>query len=61
MILATLEAEIRKIDVQGQPKQNVQETLISTNGWMQWPTPVIPVMQGSTNRKIVIQASLGKK
>jgi hypothetical protein len=29
--------------------------------WAWWYTPVIPAMQGSVNRKNIIQAGLGKK
>jgi hypothetical protein len=60
-VLATLEAKIRRIMVQNQPRQNSSRDPISTNGWAWWCTPVIPVTQGSTNRRIVVQASLGVK
>jgi hypothetical protein len=29
--------------------------------WAQWSTPVIPAREGSINKRIVVQASLGKK
>jgi hypothetical protein len=34
---------------------------ISTNEWVHWCAPVIPVMWGSTNRWTVVCTSLGKK
>jgi hypothetical protein len=35
VILATLEAEIRRSTVSGQPRQKVNENPISTNSWAQ--------------------------
>jgi hypothetical protein len=59
IILATQEAEVGKIMVQGQSGQKVHETSpISTNDWVWWYTPVIPAMWGSTNR-IPVEAKLG--
>jgi hypothetical protein len=49
-------AEIGIITVRGQPRQ---KDPLSTNGWAQWCVPVIPAMQGSKNRRITGQASLG--
>jgi hypothetical protein len=43
--LATVEAEIRRITVLGQPRQNVRKTLISINSWAWWRIPVILVTQ----------------
>jgi hypothetical protein len=45
-ILATRKAEIRRITIQGQPRQKVSKTLISNNkSWVWWQVPVIPAIQ----------------
>jgi hypothetical protein len=45
-VLATQEAEIRRIIVQDQPEQKVSDTSISTKkSLMWWHTPVIPGTQ----------------
>jgi hypothetical protein len=41
-IPATQEVEIRRIMVQGQPRQKIVETPISTNELGLWYVPVIP-------------------
>jgi hypothetical protein len=46
VILATLEAEIGRITVQGQSGQKICEIPISTsNSWVWWHVPVIPATQ----------------
>jgi hypothetical protein len=53
VILATQEAEIRRISAQSQSRQKIRETLISTNKlgiW--WDAPVIPAMQETIDKKI---------
>jgi hypothetical protein len=45
-------------------KKKIHKTLPSpnsTNGLVQWYVPVIPVLPGSTNKRIVVQASSGTK
>jgi hypothetical protein len=59
IILANCEAEIRRIVVCGQPRKKVHETSISISVWAQCCAPVLLALQGSTNRKIVVQANLG--
>jgi hypothetical protein len=54
VILATLEAEIGRMVVPGQPRQGAHKI-----PWReQWCTLVIPVRVGSINRRITVQASL---
>jgi hypothetical protein len=36
VILATQEAEIRRIMVQSQPRQIIYETLSQKKGWVEW-------------------------
>jgi hypothetical protein len=48
--LAMWEKETGRITVQGQPGQKAHETPISTNGWVWWYAPLVPDLQGSTNR-----------
>jgi hypothetical protein len=38
------------------PASAKSSALISTNGWVWWLVPVIPAMQGSTHRRIVVLA-----
>jgi hypothetical protein len=45
--LATWEAEIRRIMVQGQPRQKVSKTPSQPISWAKWHMTVIPI---STNR-----------
>jgi hypothetical protein len=45
VILATGKAGIRRISVQGQPRQEVHETPVLTNSWTWWHEPVIPATQ----------------
>jgi hypothetical protein len=52
--------EIRT-EVPGQPRKKVRETLSQPIGWAQWFIPVIPAMQGSTNRRITVETSLSIK
>jgi hypothetical protein len=42
-------------------RAKISQHPVTTNGWAQWLTPVIPATQGSTYRKIVVQDSLGIK
>jgi hypothetical protein len=51
VILATWEAEIRRLPVEGQPGTKSSRDHILTK------VCVIPATQGSTNRRFVIQAS----
>jgi Fe-S cluster biosynthesis and repair protein YggX len=48
IIIAIQEAEIGRIVVPGQPGEKILKTPISTNGWAQWSTSVIPAIAGST-------------
>jgi hypothetical protein len=60
IILATRETEIRRISGQGQPRQKVQETCISTSkklGMVEYACH--PSYVGNINRRIAVQASLG--
>jgi hypothetical protein len=50
VILANWEAEIRRIGIQGQPRQKVCEIPISTEkkkNWVKYRIPVIPATSGS--------------
>jgi hypothetical protein len=60
VILATREAEIRRIMVWGQPGQKVHKTPISINSWAWWHVPVTQATAGSLNR-MAVQGGLGKK
>jgi hypothetical protein len=53
--------EIRRIAVQSQPWGKSSQDPILTNGWAQWCVPVIPPVQGRTNRRIAVKASAGIK
>jgi hypothetical protein len=46
------ETEVERITIQGQPRQKDSETPITTNGWVQWHTPIFPATQGSINIRI---------
>jgi hypothetical protein len=61
VIVATWEAEIRRIVVQGQTGQKFYETLISISSWVPWRESVIPVMVGSVTRRMVAQREKGLK
>jgi hypothetical protein len=41
--------------------QKVHKIPTSTNGWVQWHTPVIIAMSGSRNRRLKVQAGLNIK
>jgi hypothetical protein len=61
VILATQEVEIKRIEVQGQFRQE-KFTRPHLNQWVGEVTQsVIPAMRGSTNRRILVQAGLGTK
>jgi hypothetical protein len=60
-ILATWEVEIRRIRVGGQPQQKVHKIPSQPMNGVVVCVPVIPAIQGSTNRKILVQTSLGLK
>jgi hypothetical protein len=61
IILATWKTKTGRISVQGQPRQKVHKTPISTNDWVQSQVPVIPATWGSTNRRIGVQPGLNIK
>jgi hypothetical protein len=61
VILATWEAEIRRVIVRGQPGLKVLKIPSSNKSWVRWRVPVTPVTWGSTNRMITVQAGLGIK
>jgi hypothetical protein len=64
VIPATREEGIRRIRVQGQPHQKISESLlspISTNKLGVVTCTCDPCYVGSKNRRIKVQASLGKK
>jgi hypothetical protein len=62
VILATWEAEIRKIAVRDQPGQKSSWDSIPTEkSWMWWCTPVIPATVGSIKQTDDGQAHLDKK
>jgi hypothetical protein len=62
VILATQEAAIRRIEVQGEPDKSnlLLEIPFQQKSWVWWCTPVIPA-SGGVNRRMEIQASLGPK
>jgi hypothetical protein len=45
-------------DHSSRPK--VLKISISSNGWAWWHTSIIPVIVGNINRRITVQAGLGK-
>jgi hypothetical protein len=47
--------------VQGQVRPKTSQDIISVNSWVQWDTPVISAMWGSTNRRTAVHAGLGMK
>jgi hypothetical protein len=59
-VLATQEAEIRRIMVQKTNKKSSWD-LVSTNSWAQWCTHVIQVTAESITRRTAIQAHPGIK
>jgi hypothetical protein len=62
VILGTQEAGIERILVQGQYRQKIHKKLppITINkSWAWWHMSVILDIQGSTKRRITVQASLG--
>jgi hypothetical protein len=63
VILATSwEAEIRRFAVPGWPRQKgLQDPISLEKSWVWWHVPVIPAITVNLNRKIAVQASLGKK
>jgi hypothetical protein len=70
LILATWEAEIVRIMIQGQPWQKVCKTSTgkkkkkkkSSSSWTWWYSSVIPAVEESVNfRRLMVQAGLGKK
>jgi hypothetical protein len=58
IILLIWEAAIRRISVQGQPWQSLQDP-ISTNVWTWWWMSAIPATWESTNRSVMVHADLG--
>jgi hypothetical protein len=52
VILATWEVETGRIIAQANSSQDP----ISIRGWAQWCIPVIPAVQGSSNRSVEVQA-----
>jgi hypothetical protein len=58
-MLATWEAEIRRIMFWGQAKSS--QDPISTSGCVWWHIPVIPAIWRSTNKRITVQTGLGIK
>jgi ABC-type microcin C transport system permease subunit YejE len=57
VILATQEADIRRITVKSKLRQKVPETPISTNNWALWHAIFQSSYMGNTNRRIAIQSS----
>jgi hypothetical protein len=58
----TWKAEIGRIIVPGQTGQrSLQDPISMEKNWVSCHSPVIPVMAGSRNRRIMVQVSLGKK
>jgi hypothetical protein len=47
--------------VSDQSGLKIHETTFQLNGWMQWHTPVITTMWGSTDKRFTIQDGLGIK
>jgi hypothetical protein len=60
VFLATWEAEIGRIVVLSHPREKFC-TRPNLNGPECWYTPVIPAMEGSSNKRIMIQVALNKK
>jgi hypothetical protein len=54
-IPATWEAQIRRITVQGQPRQKVSKTLSQQKNQAWWYTSVFLAMLGGIRRRIVVQ------
>jgi hypothetical protein len=61
IISATQEVEIVRMAIRGQSGQKDSKTPISTNGWAQWHTLLIPAVLGCTSRRITVQAGRGIK
>jgi hypothetical protein len=60
MILANSKSEMGMVMIEGQHGQNVHNIPFQTiKDWVQWLVPVIPVRQGSINRRVLLQAGLG--
>jgi hypothetical protein len=56
VVSATGEAEIRRIVVQGHPRQKVSKTPSQPTSQLWWFTPVIPAMRETVGRRISVQA-----
>jgi hypothetical protein len=60
VILATLDADIRRITVWGQPWAKIYDEPILTNSWAQWCTLVISATAGSAKQDDHVPASQGR-
>jgi hypothetical protein len=54
---ATQEAKVRKVKVQGQPRQKVRETPTQQISWAQWHISSVPAMWEAMGRRISVQVS----
>jgi hypothetical protein len=61
IILATWKAKIGRITIPGQTRQKVHKTPCQPMSEYGRRTSVILAMQGKTNRRLVVQAKLGRK
>jgi hypothetical protein len=55
VILATWEAEIRRLQVGGQNRQKVQDPISVKKKLIWWRTPVIPATEGNINTRTTVQ------
>jgi hypothetical protein len=61
VLLASWEPETRRITVQGQFRQKVHKTQISTNSWVQWQCLSSQATQEAKSRRIEVPGQSGQK